>query len=170
MRRAGPGRRGPPEPPGRSEERRIRRLPAAMRASNTSLNSCSPVPHCVSAIVMLGVVLLEIPCDSVQSCAKSPPPPGRPEGHDDLLTFARRGRGGTTRPGGLSLPSQASLKGLAEVAIVLRATYWPLPGGLHRACGWITQFCSLVQARSGCACCLSPVRHRICRGFSCGCV
>src|SRR5712691_10830560 len=43
------------------------------------------------------VLLLEIPGDSVQSRAEVPPAARRPEGHDDLLTLARRGRGGPTR-------------------------------------------------------------------------
>src|SRR5215831_11863994 len=43
------------------------------------------------------VVLLEIPGDSVQSPTEVPPAARRPEGYDDLLTLACRGRRGTTR-------------------------------------------------------------------------
>src|SRR5215510_4575445 len=43
------------------------------------------------------IVLLEIPGNSVQARAEVSPAARRPEGHDDLLTLACRGRGGTTR-------------------------------------------------------------------------
>src|SRR5262252_7014605 len=51
-------------------------FPAAMRASNTSLNSWSPVPHCVSAIAILGWCCSKSLAIASSPAQNSPPPPG----------------------------------------------------------------------------------------------
>jgi len=73
-------------------------------------------------------VLLEIPGNSVQSRAEVSPTPGRPEGHRNRLTLARRGRGSTTRsqagcPSPPAEPAQerSPLDGVPTYTLVLEA-------------------------------------------------